>query len=260
MENHGYNHLLKKQCLSVITRKSSELCLLMYIYIYSLFLPFTNNTVHIFIHTHTHTRSMFQGGKGNCGAFSLQDFAPLGSGIMLHLQFLRLMFVVFSILAIINIPTMLFSSAGTRVDPNDQDAIGFYRISIGNLGTPSLDIYEMMKHNANPMNTTTNITTYSKQLVSIDNIDVDIPIIPSSSTSTTNNERVTLKKSSVMIIISIIDLISGIILLCTWIIYKEYIRNETLKAKSSVTPSDYSVYVSGLPKDATKDVRFSLYK
>ena len=201
---------------------------------------------------------MFQGGKGNCGAFSLQDFAPLGSGIMLHLQFLRLMFVVFSILAIINIPTMLFSSAGTRVDPNDQDAIGFYRISIGNLGTPSLDIYEMMKHNANPMNTTTNITTYSKQLVSIDNIDVDIPIIPSSSTSTPNNERVTLKKSSVMIIISIIDLISGIILLCTWIIYKEYIRNETLKAKSSVTPSDYSVYVSGLPKDATKDVRFSL--
>ena len=106
---------------------------------------------------------MFQGGKGNCGAFSLQDFAPLGSGIMLHLQFLRLMFVVFSILAIINIPTMLFSSAGTRVDPNDQDAIGFYRISIGNLGTPSLDIYEMMKHNANPMNTTTNITTYSKR-------------------------------------------------------------------------------------------------
>ena len=55
------------------------------------------------------------------------------------------MFVVFSILAIINIRTILFSSAGTHADPNDQDAIGFYRISIGNLSMPSLDIYEMMK-------------------------------------------------------------------------------------------------------------------
>ena len=59
--------------------------------------------------------------------------------------FLCLMFVVFSILAIINIRTILFSSAGTHADPNDQDAIGFYRISIGNLSMPSLDIYEMMK-------------------------------------------------------------------------------------------------------------------
>jgi hypothetical protein len=55
---------------------------------------------------------------------------------------------IFHILAIINIRTILFSSAGTHVDPNDQDAIGFYRISIGNLSMPSLDIYEMMKHNA----------------------------------------------------------------------------------------------------------------
>lgn len=194
---------------------------------------------------------MFQSGNGNCGTFVLNDFAPLGSGIMLHLRFLKLMFVVFSLLAIINIPTMLFASAGTRVHASDQDAIGFYRLSIGNLGSPSLDIYTATTTNG-IFNKTLNTTTYKTQTVYIDNVDVDVPIIPSGNDDASNT--VTLKKSTIMVIISVLDLTSGFILLCAWVVYNEYIRNETLKAKSSVAPSDYAVYVSGLPKDATKDV------
>ena len=152
--------------------------------------------------------TMFKGGEASIFAFNVEDFVPLGSGIMLHLKFLRLMFVVFLALAVINVPTMLFASSGTRIVPTDQDALGFYLLSIGNIGYPSLDVYGVKQNVA--ANQTANTSNVSLPTAYVENTDALLPVLPWMGNA---DSMPTLKKSAMVAIMSVLDLLSALILL-----------------------------------------------
>ena len=79
--------------------------------------------------------TMFKGGKASVLGFNLVISSHWAQIVAFEIH--KTDVVVFLVLAVINIPTMLFASSGSPIMPRDQDVFGFYSLSIGNIGFPS---------------------------------------------------------------------------------------------------------------------------
>ena len=60
--------------------------------------------------------------------------ADLGEGVSLYFQFVKSMSICMTIGAILSIPAIIFAYHGSNIPPQDQDAIGFYQFTLGNIG------------------------------------------------------------------------------------------------------------------------------
>ena len=126
---------------------------------------------------------------------------------------------------------MLFASSGSRIMPRDQDVFGLF-LSIGNIGFPSLDVYGVERNVA--ANQTINASNASIATIYVENTDANLSVLPWSGLMSTQGQPLR-NPSSLGYYPPWIY--SAVILLCAWVAYKEYIRNETLAAKGRVTPS-----------------------
>ena len=61
--------------------------------------------------------------------------SDLGIGLRLHFNFLRVLIVSFALLLVLNLPALVLYSSGSRIKEEQQDLLGLYALTLGNLGS-----------------------------------------------------------------------------------------------------------------------------
>jgi hypothetical protein len=61
--------------------------------------------------------------------------SDLGIGLRLHFNFLNVLIVSFALLLVLNLPALLLYSSGSRIKEEEQDLLGLYALTLGNLGS-----------------------------------------------------------------------------------------------------------------------------
>lgn len=79
-------------------------------------------------------RKTFKEGKGAiCSCRT--NYRDLGAGVQLYFSFLRIMIVVFFFLFVLSLPSLELYSSGTAIAQEARDFLGFYAMTLGNIGT-----------------------------------------------------------------------------------------------------------------------------
>lgn len=79
-------------------------------------------------------RKTFKEGKGAlCSCRT--NYRDLGAGVQLYFSFLRIMILVFLFLFVLSIPSLDLYSSGTAIAQESRDFLGFYSMTLGNIGT-----------------------------------------------------------------------------------------------------------------------------
>lgn len=58
----------------------------------------------------------------------------LGVGVSLYFQFIKSMTICLLIMSILSVPNIMFAWYGSRIAQEEQDALGLYRFTLGNIG------------------------------------------------------------------------------------------------------------------------------
>ena len=60
--------------------------------------------------------------------------ADLGQGVSLYFQFVKSMSIAMLFGTLLSLPALIFAYSGSRIPPQDRDAMGFYHFMLGNIG------------------------------------------------------------------------------------------------------------------------------
>lgn len=61
--------------------------------------------------------------------------SDLGIGLRLYFNFIRVLIISFALLLVLNLPALLLYSSGSRIKEEQQDLLGLYALTLGNLGS-----------------------------------------------------------------------------------------------------------------------------
>ena len=61
--------------------------------------------------------------------------SDLGIGLRLHFNFIRVLIISFALLLVFNLPALVLYSSGSRIKEEQQDLLGLYALTPGNLGS-----------------------------------------------------------------------------------------------------------------------------
>eukprot|EP00624_Nannochloropsis_granulata_P006150 evm.model.NODE_4462_length_12403_cov_26.642908.1 len=61
--------------------------------------------------------------------------SDLGIGLRLHFDFIRVLIISFALLLVLNLPALVLYSSGSRIKEEQQDLLGLYALTLGNLGS-----------------------------------------------------------------------------------------------------------------------------
>ena len=161
---------------------------------------------------------------------TVYDLSELGVGISLHFRILRYTGCFFVLATILAIPVLYFAMEGDRFGAGETDPLRLSKLSVGNLS---------------PLAAVSNATITTNAPLSI------------SITSRT---------------LSWLFVVFDVLLVAGFLLYFCFVRRSLNRLSNSIqstvtTVEDYSVMVTGLPKDATEaeirehfDSRYNLYK
>jgi hypothetical protein len=79
--------------------------------------------------------ALYRGGKSSVWGTQLRELEDLGVGVTLYFKFLKFLIGVFTVLTLLAVPALLFSTSGAGMVSN-QDVAGFYKGFISNIGLP----------------------------------------------------------------------------------------------------------------------------
>jgi len=79
-------------------------------------------------------RSIFRGGSAPLGSVDVCSASDLSLGTVLHFQFMKSMVKMTFAMFWFSLPSLIFAYAGSRISSVDQDSIGLYRFTLGNMG------------------------------------------------------------------------------------------------------------------------------
>lgn len=167
---------------------------------------------------------LFKSGREKIQNVKLTKEIEYGPGLVLYFEFMKSMAILFFILSILSIPILLFSYLGSKVPTLDRDFIGLYRFTLGNIGSNLHDASMFQSSRC------TNKSYLSSECIRIFNVEVLL--------------------TQVADIITAFEFLQIIAYYLTIIHLSRTISRLTLLAeKHNASISDYSVMVTGLPKD-----------
>ena len=161
-------------------------------------------------------------GKASFWNTSIADFVPLGPGVPLYFTLLRHLGCFFVLACVLTVPIILFSYAGGSLDTVEMateiDALHAVFLSIANIGLPKsiADEADLVPLSSRPS------LKFSRRGASLIIMAVDLAMV-------------------------LAYLIFSVVLRCNMAIATRAVRTQVAKA------SDYAIYVTGLPKNATED-------
>mmetsp|Transcript_15197 Transcript_15197/g.22859 ORF Transcript_15197/g.22859 Transcript_15197/m.22859 type:complete len:1310 (+) Transcript_15197:270-4199(+) len=77
---------------------------------------------------------LYRGGKAKLSKVKMTKATDVGLGLPMYFLFAKTFAIATFFMTILSVPALLFSYFGHRIQSEDEDAIGFYQLSIGNIG------------------------------------------------------------------------------------------------------------------------------
>jgi hypothetical protein len=173
---------------------------------------------------------MFKGGLAPLKTVKVCHSPDLGIGVSLYFHFVRSMSICFMVMTLLSLPGIVFAWFGSRIPEADRDAIGFYHFTLGNIG--------YNKANAN----------YATQSLCAN----QSPYMNVNETCIHVLNTVELPMSVVGSILTLCEILQVLVFFITLAHLSRRLQQyqeELSRLTTSVT--DYSVMISGLPKDAS---------
>ena len=187
---------------------------------------------------HEHRRyAMFASGHAPVWSTTMRDMAAFGGGIYLYMRLLRALAILFSVMTVLSIPAYMFSSAGSRIPAEDLDALTLSLVSIGNIGD--------------------SLATSAVGGLSIQNGTASADSGDSAATVTMPaviwdpSARISAKDGAVVVVVLDLACCMGLVVLMVWLA-NSIDELERGGGKETLSASDYTVFVRGLPADATR--------
>jgi hypothetical protein len=169
--------------------------------------------------------------EGNSSSFScnITDAMDLGAGVVLYFKFVKTFAICFFLMSLLSLPSLIFSISGSNVPLENQDAMGLYVFTIGNIG-----------YNKDS-------PTYAEDLICHD--PKNIIGVNGTCIHIGDSEIPSLHVSQLMTAFEFLQIV-----LFFGTIY--YLNDSTDKVKESIersecSASDYTIIVKGIPDDAT---------
>lgn len=230
-----------------------------------------------------HKRSeVFGGGRAKCCKFHDSDFAQLGVGIALYFKTLRALSIVFFILTILALPAFIIYYSGKRMQSRLPDPLSIGKLSVSNIGPLTFDAAIQLEDSylcagsellnlANisgfiasntisvTTNATSNSTTSSALLTEADIrrlIQCKLYANPELSQLTffsfAQIPAITLTGPNAGYVLSFFEFISAIVMLLFTLFFRAATNSfVAFSERKNVSAADYTVYIRGLPVDAT---------
>lgn len=79
-------------------------------------------------------KSIYHGGNIRIESLNLVSAPDLGAGTTLYFQFAFTMSLCLFVMSVLSLPALVFIYNGTGIKPEDQDAFGLYKYTLGNMG------------------------------------------------------------------------------------------------------------------------------
>lgn len=175
-------------------------------------------------------RELFRGGNASILATKVCGAADLSLACVLYFQFAKSMAVMTFVMFFLSLPALIFAYAGSKIAQVDQDSIGLYQFTLGNIGY-------------NPAS-----PTYTK--------DSKCASMPASYNGTCLHlggfQEVTLGTAGT--ILTAMEFLQIVVFFCTvWHLQRKTDSLKRTFQKVESTISSYAVFVDHLPADTTPE-------
>ena len=209
---------------------------------------------------------VFGGGRAACCRFNDDDFAQLGVGVALYFKTLKALAAVFCVLTALSLPMWAFYVTGLRMQTRLPDPLKVGHSSIGNIGPLTYDAAVALKTSFScpSSSLSSNLTSVFISSLTSGNVSgftssvlcalyanpelVGLTYFSSTSLS------LTVEATQAAYVLTVFDLLQVLVLLLFTLILKgETERFVSYAERKNVSAADYTVYVRGLPRDATLD-------
>jgi hypothetical protein len=170
-------------------------------------------------------KSIYHGGNIRIESLNLVSAPDLGSGTTLYFQFAFTMSLCLFVMSVLSLPALVFIYNGTGIKPEDQDAFGLYKYTIGNIGVED--------YSTSAARCTSGSYQYNDTCIHYGDSEINVTDAANVMTA--------------MEFIQVIVFIFGIV----YLQHKSFSVSGTI-SKSQTTISDYTVEVHNIPPD-TKD-------
>ena len=180
--------------------------------------------------------AMFASGHAPLWGTGAHDLASFGVGIGLYLRLLKALCICFTLMTLLSIPSFVFSTAGSKIPLEDMDPLGFGVLSIGNIGDSAVsNVGDQIIVNG----------TLTEGALGTA-LEATIPAVWGSP-----NSRINAADASLIIVFC--DFCCCLVFLGLALWLQQQIRlTENGEGKETLSASDYTIFVRGLPADATK--------
>ena len=170
--------------------------------------------------------NLYGGGKTKLRKIKVTKAGDLGAGIPMYFQFIKSMAILMCLCTILCVPNLLFCYYGNKILKEDQDFIGLYRLTVGNIG-----------HNMEDPN-------YFEDSQCSNSANANMTCI-----TVLNTEFTLLEVANILTVAEFAQIVCFLLVIV-------YLANRTRRVSTKLdqrtcTISDYSVMVEGIPADTT---------
>lgn len=186
-------------------------------------------------------KTIFKGGSASFFAVSMSSTKHLGRGTALFFSFTYAFSLCFFFMSLCTLPGLYFYHSGSRIDQKDQDALGIYRFSLGNLGFSSTSLSYHSDFTCLSSPSSSSSSSSSSSFLSS----------PQSSNSNATILCITLSNGTQLPLVTVanylafFEILQCLIFLAT-VLYL-YLLVHSAQKDSSLSVSDYSIMVTSLP-------------
>jgi len=179
---------------------------------------------------------MFGSGKASVCSTSQRDLNRMGVGIALYMQLQRYLCVLMTVMAVVALPGLLVSYKGSSVTEDEADGLGVAYTTLANLGF--VDEGTVV---------TTNGTTVVTGCDEGFGINCNTTLVKIW-------DDWTMDARDASLIWTATDLLNALLMLLFILFWRRHVNamSEAID-RSNLTPSDFAVFVTGLPTDATEE-------
>lgn len=169
---------------------------------------------------------IFRGGKAHLRTVNITGVTDLGVGTPLYFQFVKSMSIAFFFMMLLSLPVLVFCYFGSRVPSSEQDSMGLYKFTIGNIG------YDPASATYANQSTCTSPNPYNETCIHVMNQEFTV--------------------SEVSALVTVTEVLQVLIFLVAVVHLHRRAQNFRKKIeRKSCAVSDYSIIVKDVPPDTT---------
>lgn len=172
---------------------------------------------------------IFRNGDARIDSVDIIHAPDVGAGVNLYFQFAMSMTICLFIMSVLSLPSLIFTYHGQGISPEDQDALGLFQYTLGNIGyDPTLSDYKTLAKCNSPRYTRNDTCLH----------------ISGNEVSINDAANVITAMEFLQILVFFIGVFH---------LYRKAISVSGKKSNAEASVSDYSIMVTNIPRDTTEE-------